>query len=463
MTEEIIIKNLCEDSNYFSSVYCNLEKDDFESKSTKNLYKFIGEIYKKYNKSPNVNELMLYVDSKELNINDKVAIRSTLEEIKNLDYNIDGEILLDSTERFIKNKRFSKVLFIGSDVTDGSNTKDTLESVQAMAESVIKLSFKKSLGLDYKKDAMNNFLEYSKVETNGISSNLEIVNTAIGGSYLSGTLTLFSSVSNSGKTCFLVNESANIMRQGKNVAFFTFEEKEIEIRERFDANLMNKKTEEFKLLGTSLNTSFEMLLNEGIGDLKIKAYAPRSASMLNVRSQLDDWKLKENFVPDIIVLDSITIIAPTTKSDSLYSTGKAVSEEAKALGVEYDCPIISAIQLGRNAYSNKDVGMQDISESLATAQVASTMIGVILDEHRPDIRLLSILKSRKVNKSKLKSQNVNIDTDKQKIWDLTDNDKRTYIKSEQKEQIDFLNTAVETADKLADSDEPTSLLDQLLN
>ena len=91
------------------------------------------------------------------------------------------------------------------------------------------------------------------------------------------------------------------------------------------------------------------------------------------------------------------------------------------------------------------------------------MIGVILDEHRPDIRLLSILKSRKVNKSKLKSQNVNIDTDKQKIWDLTDNDKRTYIKSEQKEQIDFLNTAVETADKLADSDEPTSLLDQLLN
>lgn len=110
------------------------------------------------------------------------------------------------------------------------------------------------------------------------------------------------------------------------------------------------------------------------------------------------------------------------------------------------------------------IGMESIAESIAIAQVASTMIGIIVDEQRPDIRTLSIIKSRKVNKSKIKAQNVHINTDLQKVWDF-EGEKRVYLKQEQKEDLTLLNNIVEASEKVdekTDFNSGTNLLEQLL-
>lgn len=269
-------------------------------------------------------------------------------------------------------------------------------------------------------------------------------------------------------TIFLINAGCDAILAGKNVAYFTFEETELEIRERFDARLMNISTSQFPKMGGALMSNFNVLINKGLGDLKIKAYGPRSASVLTVKAQLEEWELKEGFKPDIVILDSITIIAPSTKTDNMYMNGKNVSEEAKALGIQLGVPVISAVQFGRGAYSGGSAGMEDLSESLAIAQVASTMIAIILDEQRPDIRTISIIKSRKVNKSKVKAQNVHLDTDKQKVWDMDDGDKRVYIKAEQKQELETLHKIADASEKIKSENdikkiEPGgSLLDSLL-
>lgn len=271
-------------------------------------------------------------------------------------------------------------------------------------------------------------------------------------------------------TIFLVNTGCDALLGGHDVAYFTFEETELEIRERFDARLMDMNTSEFSKRGKALVSNFNTLLNKGLGNLKIKAYGPRSASVLTVKAQLEEWELKEGFKPKIVILDSVTIIAPSTKSDSMYMNGKNVSEESKALGVHLGIPIVSAVQIGRSGYGSSTVGIEDISESLAVAQVASTMIGIISDEQRPDIRTLSIIKSRKVNKSKVKAQNVHIDTDKQKVWDMADNERRVYLKAEQKEELNTMNKIVEASEVVKDEKDIIkaetkpggSLLDSLL-
>lgn len=148
-------------------------------------------------------------------------------------------------------------------------------------------------------------------------------------------------------TIFLVNSGCDALLSGHDVAYFTFEETELEIRERFDARLLDMNTSEFSKRGKALISNFNNLLNKGLGNLKIKAYGPRSASVLTVKAQLEEWELKEGFKPKIVILDSITIIAPSTKSDSMYMNGKNVSEEAKALGVHLGIPIVSAVQFGR--------------------------------------------------------------------------------------------------------------------
>ena len=247
-------------------------------------------------------------------------------------------------------------------------------------------------------------------------------------------------------TTFLCNEAVSAILQGKNVAYFTHEEQELDIRERIDAALMNIKTSELKIRGASLNTSFQHLVKKGLGRLKIKAYPPRTAGALTQKAQLEDWKLKDGFNADMIVCDSITIMAPNSKSDNLYGNGKAVSEETKGIGVEYGVPVISAVQTGRGngTYDNADVTMDSVSESLATIQVASVIVGIMGDEKRPDVRRLNIAKSRKVNKSKVKSCIVNIDTDKQKVWDLSEGERKN-ITGSMKTEEEEINKLVTTA------------------
>ena len=160
-------------------------------------------------------------------------------------------------------------------------------------------------------------------------------------------------------TIFLINAGCDTILAGKNVAYFTFEETELEIRERFDARLMNISTSQFPKMGGALMSNFNVLINKGLGDLKIKAYGPRSASVLTVKAQLEEWELKEGFKPDIVILDSITIIAPSTKTDNMYMNGKNVSEEAKALGIQLGVPVISAVQFGRCLDLNTNIELEN--------------------------------------------------------------------------------------------------------
>lgn len=454
-----ILSALVYDSKFFSSVFGVLKTTDFDDDYEKTIFKTISESYTKYNKITTFDELELIFATSNFSEEKRDNVQATLLNLKDMPINtVNREILLDSSEKWIKNNRFYyDVILGGADMLDGETT-ETTESLQMKAQEINKISFKKSTGLDYKADYIENFMEYSKIEDGGIDCKLDLVNIATG-KYRAGTLTIYASVSNGGKTTFLVNDAVHTMLQGKNVAYFTFEEKEIEIRERIDGNILGVKTSELKKGPTFLNTKFKKLIDQGIGELKIKQYGPRSASMLDVKAQLEDWRLKDGFVPDIVILDSITIIAPISKSDNLYGVGKAVSEEAKDMSVELDVPVVSAVQFGRSAFSSEKAGMEDVAESIAIMQVASTAIAVTMDEKRPDVRMISIIKSRKVNKSKQTNCIVNIDTDRQTVWDLTDGEKKNITGGmrAQANKISEMNEIGESIENIKDEEHKESI------
>lgn len=207
-TENIVFKKLLLDTNYFSNVYSNLQVSDFDKKEHKTIFKTIGELYSKYNKAPNLNEMNLYFDSATITPKDRVVLNESIDEINRADINIQEDMIVDFTEKWVKNKRTQDLLLVGADYIDGKS-KESLESIQSKMEEINKLSFKKSAGLDYKKDAVKNFQEYTNVNENGIKSSLELINIATNGGYLPGTLSVFASISNGGK-CQKGNTKINI-------------------------------------------------------------------------------------------------------------------------------------------------------------------------------------------------------------------------------------------------------------
>lgn len=465
MTETLILKKMLEDKKFFATVYSDILYSDFEKPENQAIVQSIHELYNTYKKQPSADEVDMYIDStSKLKVNLKTVMRESIKEIRTLQTDISEEILIDMTEKFIKNKRFKDLLIKGVEVLDGTSKKDSIESLADVSNDIRKMSFKKSAGLDYIKDAEKNFLEYSAVEDAGIKAPLEIINIATGGGFKPGSLTVISSVSNMGKTIFITNIAGYAALQGKKVAIFHMEETELDVRERLDAYLLGKETSEVRRLSSELKSSFEHMISKGFGNIKIRSYGPNSASCMNYQAQLDEWKIQEGFIPDIIVHDSITITKPNSMSDNSYTKGKSVSEELKALGVTNNLPIVSATQLGRQSYGVQTVGMESLAESIAIAQVATTMIGVVGDEHRPDIRICSILKSRKMDKAKSKPMIVNANTEKQTLSDLSDNDKRMYIKQDQKEVLNGMSNIVNKAEEIERTTEKgQSILDSFLN
>jgi hypothetical protein len=70
-------------------------------------------------------------------------------------------------------------------------------------------------------------------------------------------------------------------------------------------------------------------------------------------------------------MNSITY---NNKNDNMYSDGKKVSEEVRAVAVEVTPPIISCCQVNRAGFGSTDIDMDNMSESIGPAMSADLII-----------------------------------------------------------------------------------------
>jgi len=142
---------------------------------------------------------------------------------------------------------------------------------------------------------------------------------------------------------------------------------EEKIAQRIDANLLNVNISQ---LNTLTKDSFESkiikLAKKTQGKLIIKEYPTSSAHVGHFKALLNELALKKHFHPDAIFIDYLNICASSRyKANSgvnSYSYVKSIAEEIRALAVEYNVPIISATQTGRNTTTDPD--MTDVSECI---------------------------------------------------------------------------------------------------
>lgn len=71
----------------------------------------------------------------------------------------------------------------------------------------------------------------------------------------------------------------------------------------------------------------------------------------DLNAYLKQLESKKNFKPDFIIVDYIDIMAPVQKisAENMFLKDKAVAEEIRALGFDYNCIMISASQLEKGA------------------------------------------------------------------------------------------------------------------
>lgn len=226
-----------------------------------------------------------------------------------------------------------------------------------------------------------------------VSSGYSTIDHMLGGGWDVGTLNCLMASTNNGKSLWMQNLAVKSADQGYNVLYITLEMSEKKVLKRLgsmglkipindydekskDIEFMKKKIKERK------SSSSDGLFDKKVGRIITKFWAAGTATINDFDNFLKKLKEVSSIDIDLIIVDYITLIAPVKGSggDTLYTKGKHLAEGLRALASKYNCPLITSIQVAKDAWNSNDITLQDIPESKAIAETADTFFAIIRTE-----------------------------------------------------------------------------------
>ena len=437
--ETTILKNLLYTDEYSRKVLPFLKKEYFEDYNEKIIFEEISNFIGKYNNLP-TKETLIIESEKRTDINDD-SFKNICNYINTLeDTPSDHQWLLDTTEKWCKDRAIYLALVESISIADGNAEKKTPDAIPSILSDALAVSFDNQVGHDYLQDYEERYEFYHKREEK-IPFDLEFFNKITKGGLPNKTLNIALAGTGVGKSLFMCHVASSALLQGKNVLYITLEMAEEKIAERIDANLLNVNIQEIPNLPQQIFESKVTKLSQKTqGTLIIKEYPTASAHGGHFRSLLNELALKKSFRPDIIFVDYLNICASSrykaNGNVNSYSYIKAIAEELRGLAVEANLPIVSATQTTRSGYSNSDVDLTDTSESFGLPATADLMFALISTEELEGLNQIMVkqLKNRYHDPTMNKRFVVGIDRGKMKLFDCEQSAQEDIVDSGQEEE-----------------------------
>ena len=373
-----------------------------------------------------------------MNEDDIRRVLNVVKELKN-DKDVNYEWLVETTEKFCKDKAVNNAIVEGISIIDGKDKERTADAIPSILTDALAVGFDNSVGHDYLLDAEARYEYYHTIEEK-IPFDLDFFNRITKGGLPPKTLNIALAGTGVGKSLFMCHMAANCMNQGKNVLYITLEMAEERIAERIDANLMNISMEDlYNLPKQMYDTKMDDIIRNTNGQLVIKEYPTASAHSAHFRGLLKELAIKKTFKPDIIFIDYLNICASSrfkgAANVNSYMYIKSIAEELRGLAVETNVPIMSATQTTRSGFSNSDVGLEDTSESFGLPATADLMFALISNEELDAVNQIAVkqLKNRYNDPTINKRFVVGIDRAKMRLMDVEESEQQGITDSNQKQ------------------------------
>lgn len=420
--ESFILLNLVENEEYVRKCLPYLKEEYFNYQPQKIVFNLINAYVSKYNKSPS--KEALYIELSDLtNINEQ-TYKDTKEAIAELecDKKFKLEWIVDKTEQFCQERAIHNALIESIDIAE--NKKDTKGKIPEILSGALAVSFDTNIGHDFIDDWEERYHLYTSVEERKPFS-LHLMNVITNGGVPKKTLTVILAGTGGGKSRFMCNEAAYDLQQGANVLYITLEMADWRIAQRIDANILDVPINELENL-TKDEYERKIKKVKTQGRLIVKEYPTATASALNFKHLLNELKLKNNFVPEVVYIDYINICASSRIRRGVttsYEYIKSVAEELRGLGGEFNIPIITATQTNRSGFMSSDVGLEDTAESFGLPATADLMFALINTEELTELnqQLVKQLKNRLGDPTLFPRFCVGVDNAKMRYYDLEEN------------------------------------------
>ena len=424
--EKTILRNLIHNEDFTRKVLPFLKVDFFKNRDEIILFNLINDFVVKYNNLPNKEALTIEISNlkniteDEFNLTNKLL--DSLKEGITVP-SVDQQWLLDTTEKFCKERAVHNAILSGIKILDGKDKKRTPESIPNILSDALAVSFDEHIGHDYFKQTEDRFEYYHRVEER-LKFDLNYFNRATKGGLPPKTLNVALAGTGVGKSLFMCHVASSLLTQGKNVLYITLEMAEERIAERIDANLLDVTIDElYEMPKNYYDNKIEKLRKGVEGQLIIKEYPTASAHSGHFKALLDELALKKSFKPDVMFIDYLNICASSRFKGgniSSYFYIKAIAEELRGLAVRYNVPIMTATQTTRTGFMSSDIGLEDTSESFGLPATADFMFALITNEELEALNQMKIkqLKNRYNDPAINRAFIIGVDRAKMRLYDV---------------------------------------------
>ena len=420
--ERIILRNLFYNEDFTRKALPFIKSEFFTNHNESTLFGEINEFVNKYKNLPTKETILVELNKrKDLKEEELSEIKTIVNKLDNQE--VELQWLLDTTEKFCKDRAVHNAVLEGIQILDGKDKKQNPEAIPTILSNALAVSFDNHIGHDYIDDAEARFEFYHKKEKR-FKFDLNYFNRITKGGVPSKTLNIALAGTGVGKSLFMCHAASNWLTQGKNVLYITLEMAEERIAERVDANLFDVTIDDLHAMPKDMyDNKVSKLQKKTIGQLIIKEYPTASAHSGHFRALLNELSLKKTFKPDVVFIDYLNICASSRFKGgniSSYFYIKAIAEELRGLAVEFDMPIFSATQTTRSGFTSTDIGLEDTAESFGLPATADFMFALISNDELDQLNQLKVkqLKNRFGDPSMNRSFIIGVDRSKMRLFDV---------------------------------------------
>jgi replicative DNA helicase len=420
--ENTIINGLFFKEEYTRKVLPFIKEEYFGNRVEQLLFGEVFKFIEKYNNLPTKDAILIELNSRrDINEEELQHIKDYVVAVE--DTEADEQWLLETTEKFCKDRAVHNAVLTGIKILDNKDKKQTPEAIPHILSEALAVSFDKSVGHDYIEDAESRFKYYHTKEKR-YQFDLDYMNRITKGGVPSKTLNIALAGTGVGKSLFMCHVASSYLLQGLNVLYITLEMAEERIAERIDANLLDVTMEDLHEMPKQLyDGKIKKLREKTQGQLIVKEYPTASAHSGHFKSLINELALKKSFRPDVIFIDYLNICASSRFKGgniSSYFYIKAIAEELRGLAVEQNVPIFSATQTTRTGFVSTDIGLEDTSESFGLPATADFMFALMSNEELEALGQMKVkqLKNRYNDPSVNRAFIIGVDRAKMRLYDV---------------------------------------------
>lgn len=366
-----------------------IKPEYFEDKILVWFYQTITQHYKNYNEKPTPvvveNELEKAIDRKKIRDEERDEYFKVFDRLQQRV--VEKDYIRDEVVRFCKRQEVRNTIL---DVVSWTNSEDPQvwdNIVRKITDACGVGTDTLDLGIQYFED----YVERIRQRLNGddriiVPTGITELDDALAGGAKAGQLFLWVGGTGRGKSFALVQCGKRAVVERRKVVHYTLELGAEEVAERYDAAWTGIPLQEIEDNTVKLRSKLERLGNKYGNSLIIKKYPTKGATVYTLEGHLRQL-INTGFYPDLIIVDYLDLLSPTTNYQSSYEDLGDISGRLRGLGDKFGVPIQTATQANRAGNNVEVADRSHISDSLQKAFIADIIAVICMNkEEKADNR-----------------------------------------------------------------------------